>query len=104
MSALGNEFGPLQDGHVLLDGGETHWVEACQLRDGIVALKRLLDDAPSCRVGEGVEHLVGPVPVSRIYNHMVVDYQSIARCQTHLVRQLWLRLAIVLVVVTTTMS
>jgi hypothetical protein len=51
-----------------------------------------------------VEHLVGPVPVSRIYNHMVVDYQSIARCQTHLVRQLWLRLAIVLVVVTTTMS
>lgn len=72
----------LQDGDMLLDGGEADWVEVGQSRDGELGLEGTHDDVPPGGVGKGVEEIVGSI-VDTIYNHMVVDYppvERIARC------------------------
>jgi hypothetical protein len=66
---LGHESGALQDGHMLLHGGEAHRVLAGQGRDRVPLAQCAPDDVPSRAVGEGVEQLIG---VGAIYNHSVV--------------------------------
>ncbi len=70
-SVLGDEAGPLQDGHVLLDGGEAHRVVDRQRGDRVVPAQAASHDVAPRRVGEGVEDVVRPARLLN-YNHKVV--------------------------------
>jgi hypothetical protein len=74
---LGDEVGPLEDGDVLLHGGETHRVTPSQVGHGVLALQHQPDDVPACRIGERMEQEVCSLRFRRsplIYNHAVVRY------------------------------
>ena len=73
VGVLAHESGSLQDGDVLLHGGEGHVVGARELRDGRLAREGAAHDVAARRVGEGPEdpvHLV--VGELRLCNHLVV--------------------------------
>ncbi len=72
---LGDEVGPLEDGHVLLHRGKAHRVPASQVGDGVLTLQHQPDDVPAGPIGKRMEQEVCSLRVrcSRpIYNHMVV--------------------------------
>src|SRR5437868_2284841 len=71
---LGDQPSPLEDGDVLLDGGEAHWVVAGQLDDALVGADRAADDVAPRLIGERAEHAIkhGRRDV-HIYNRMVVS-------------------------------
>src|SRR5438128_11450170 len=49
---LGDEVGPLEDGDVLLHGGEAHRVTPSQVGHGVLALQHQSNDVPPRRIGE----------------------------------------------------
>ena len=76
--ALGDEAGPVEDGHVLLHGGETHGVGPGEGGDRQLAVHGAAEDVAPGPVAERVEDEVRPVLVRpllpcQIYNHVVVD-------------------------------
>lgn len=58
---LGDELGPLEDGDVLLHGGEAHRVTPGQRGYVVLAAQHQPDDVSACRIGERVEQQVGPL-------------------------------------------
>ena len=55
---LSDQAGPLENGHVLLDGGKAHRVVRGDLRDALLPRYRSADDVASRRVSEGGEDAV----------------------------------------------
>ena len=83
-TVLVDEAGPLEDGHVLLHGGEAHGIGAGQRRHRQLPVHGAAEDVPPGPVGERVEDQVGPVfgrRLQQIYNHLVVDYATPSPCQ-----------------------
>jgi hypothetical protein len=77
MLVLGDEIGTLQNGDVLLHGGEAHGIAPCEVGDRVLTMERQPDDVATSRIGERVEQQIFPLRLYRldlIYNHMVVDY------------------------------
>ena len=73
---LRDELGPLEHGHVLLDGRERHVVARRQLGDGRVGVHHPGQDVAPRRVRERAEQLIqGLRRRLSIYNHLVV-YRS----------------------------
>ncbi len=74
--SFGDELRSLENGDVLLYGGEAHRETPSQVRHGVLALQDESEYVASCRIGESVEQPVRPLVYVRVpatYNHMVVD-------------------------------
>jgi hypothetical protein len=52
---LGDEVSPLENGDVLLHGGEAHRVSPSQVGDGVLALQDQPDDVAAGPIGERME-------------------------------------------------
>ena len=71
VSSLGDEIGPLEHSHVLLDGGEAHVVATGQRRHRYVLEHRPADDVATRAIGKRPEDPVDVLVGERFYNHLV---------------------------------